>query len=527
MKIETLRSLALQAGHADMPIPRRSANAAYPGASFSRRMSAIYAPRDAINTLLWRSAETLRDRSRQAVRQNPWAGNAIDRWVSNAIGAGITPKLKHPERSIRKAAHELWSRWVDQADPAGKTDFYGLEELAYRCTVEAGEVLGRLRYRYPADRDRLGLKLSVPLQVQILEPDHLDYQKNFAVVTPDGRALGNVRMGIEFNLLERPVAYHLYKSHPYDYLNTTARYETTRVPVAQVLHVFRQLRGSQWRGEPWLSRVLTRLYELERLEDAALQRSLMAALYSFWLKKPESNGPSPLSAAETDGKTSTIDVQPGEGNVLLPGEDMGFNDPPDDPNYEPLSKDERRGVAAGVGLAKHQLDGDVSDVNFTSARIAILDFRRLCEQIQNNTFSFQFCRPVWKAWIEQAILSGALRDSAGGSLESAYNADPWPFLNVSWSMPKWDWVDPLKDVESEKSQNRAGYKPVSESIKERGGDIEEVFEQIAQDLALADSLGIVLDTDPRKTGPSGKPADPADAKAEEQAPRPQPRRNKK
>ena len=504
MALETFMSLARAAGHEALPIPKRSASSAYPGASFSRRMSKIYAPKDAISTLLWQHAETLRDRSRQAVRQNPWAANGIERWVSNAIGTGISPKLKSRDKALRKAVHELWRRWVDQADATGQTDFNGLEELAYRCTIEAGEVLGRLRFRYPTDSDRLGLKLVVPLQIQMLEPDHLDFQKNKSVQSANGTTVGTIRWGIEFDLMEQPVAYHLYKAHPYDYQAAGAnRTETTRVPAKQILHVFRRMRGGQWRGEPWLSKVLTRLYELERYEDAALQRGLGAALYSLYLKKTDLSTPGILPETDQSGQTAITDVSPLSFNVLKPGEEMGATDPPDDPNYEPYTKDGRRGIAAGIGLAKHQLDGDVSDVNFSSARVAIQEFRRLCEQIQNNMFAYQFCRPTWKAWIEQAILSGALRDSTGGTLDTAYNVDPWSFLDVDWSMPKWDWVDPLKDIEAEKTANRSGYKAIGQSIKERGYDVDEVFEEIAQNLALADELGITLDTDPRKTSNNG------------------------
>jgi hypothetical protein len=64
------------------------------------------------------------------------------------------------------------------------------------------------------------------------------------------------------------------------------------------------------------------------------------------------------------------------------------------------------------------------------------------------------------------------------------------YLRCLWRTPKWDWVDPLKDVQAEKAAVDAGFKARSAVIEERGEDPEIVDEQIAADQMREKRLGI-------------------------------------
>jgi capsid protein len=111
-------------------------------------------------------------------------------------------------------------------------------------------------------------------------------------------------------------------------------------------------------------------------------------------------------------------------------------------------------------------------------------------------FIFQFCRPVWQAFIEAAVLAGELdaRD---------YQANRADYLAVQWHTPKWAWVDPEKDVKAEILAIRAGLKSRSMAINETGEDEEAVDQQIAKDNERADQVELVLDSDPRRTDARG------------------------
>jgi lambda family phage portal protein len=147
---------------------------------------------------LFASGHDLRVKSRDLVRRNAWAGNAVDAFVTNCVGTGIKPQSTATDDGFREAVHALWWDWCDEADAAGITDFYGLQTLACRAMMEGGECFVRLRPRRPEDG------LSVPLQLQILEAEHVPLTLNTTL--PSGNV---IRAGIEFDRLGRRVAYHV------------------------------------------------------------------------------------------------------------------------------------------------------------------------------------------------------------------------------------------------------------------------------------------------------------------------------
>ena len=139
------------------------------------------------------------------MRNNPYAAKAVTALVSNMVGTGLLPRARAATPELAAAADRLWSAFAATADADGLTDFSGLQALIVRSLVESGEVLVRLRERRVEDG------LAVPLQLQVLEADHLDSGKTGELA--DG---GFVVQGIEFDRLGRRRAYWLYPTHPGD-----------------------------------------------------------------------------------------------------------------------------------------------------------------------------------------------------------------------------------------------------------------------------------------------------------------------
>jgi len=456
-------------------LPGMRAAADYEAAAMTRRTTGWSPVASDVNTLVFRNADTLRSRSRDMVRRNPWATNALDAFVGNCIGTGIKPQPLHSDAELRERIQALWLRWTDEADATFLTDFYGLQALACRSVMEAGECFIRLRPRLPKDG------LSVPLQLQLLEAEHLP--------TSETRKLENgnyIRAGIEFNGIGKRVAYHLYREHPGDTLNPMASTELVRVPAESVLHLFRPIRPGQLRGQPWLTQVLIKLYELDQYDDAELVRKKTAAMFAGFVTK---NAPEDVlvgeGAADANGAALT-GLEPGTLQVLLPGEDVKFSNPADvGASYETFMRVQLRSIAAGMGITYEQLTGDLTGVNYSSIRAGLLEFRRRCEQFQHQVIVFQMCRPIWRAWIDAAVLAGALPDGDGN-------------YDVKWIPPGFAWVDPLKDIKAQIMAVRAGFKSRAEVVSEQGYDAEEIDREIAADNARADSLGLEYDSDPRK-----------------------------
>jgi lambda family phage portal protein len=457
---------------------RPRAGAATHSASRGRRAAGWQATASGPNDLARQDLETTRDRSRLASRNSPYGGNAIDSMVANLIGTGIKPLSQHPSPKIREAIHTAWRRWTDSADFDGRTDFYGLQALATRTMVEAGEVLVRMRF---------GAVPGTPFQVELLEPDHLPvYMIRLAGGdVPDG---GRVVCGVEIDTDGRRRAYHLLRGHPneshsYGFTGAT---ETVRVPAEEMLHVFHSLRPKEVRGTPWLGRVLWKLYQLDTYDDAELTRKQIAAsITGFIMGSPQEGAP-------------LLDVQPGMGTAadqvaqvepgtlvdLAPGETVDIHEAADVGGmYEKYMQQQLRAIAAGCGVTYEQLTGDLTGVNYSSIRAGLLEFRRRCEQRQHQTFVYQFCRPIFNEWMRWAVFSGEL------ALPN-YLRDRAAYHEVKWVTPGWAWVDPLKDANAAIQQIKFGLTSRATVVNENGEDIEQIDKENAQDQQRVKRLGL-------------------------------------
>ena len=452
----------------------------------------------AVAAMLATSAE-LRGKSRDLVRRNAWAQAGIEAFVANAVGTGIKPQSLSGDERFKAEVQALWRDWVEEADAAGQTDFYGLQSLACRAMLEGGECLIRLRSR------RLEDGLSVPLQLQLLEPEHLPISLNADL--PSGNV---VRSGIEFDNMGRRVAYHLYRSHPEDGrlapMSGQGGIDTVRIDAKEIIHLFRVLRPGQVRGEPWLSRALVKLNELDQYDDAELVRKKTAAMFAGFVTRqnPEDNL---LVEGTADSQgISLAGLEPGTLQILEPGEDIKFSDPADvGGSYSEFLRTQFRAVAAAIGITYEQLTGDLSGVNYSSIRAGMLEFRRRCEMVQHGVLVHQMCRPVWAAWMKQAVLASAL--TAPGFVRGGPDRRR-QYLAVKWIPQGWQWVDPEKEFKAMLLAIRAGLISRSEAISAFGYDAEDVDREIAADNQRADDLGLIFDSDARYTSKDGGSAEP-------------------
>jgi lambda family phage portal protein len=451
---------------------RKKASVPYDGAGHGKRLGNWYPSNSSINALLASSLSTLRTRSHDIVRKNPYAANAVDSIVSNCIGTGIKPQSKAKDAEFRRKIQKLWLNWTDEADAAGLCDFYGLQALVLRSVIECGECFVRMKIDKSNE--------TAPLKLQVLESEHLDSSKDGPL--PNGHI---TRAGIEFDKSGKRVAYHLYREHPGESsLLTNLNIDSVRIPAKEILHIYRPLRPGQIRGEPWLSNVLLKLHELDQYEDAELVRKKTAAMFAGFVTRPDPDSEMFGEGAANSGGTALAGLEPGTMQFLDPGEDVKFSAPADvGGTYEAFIKQQLRATAVGLGISYEMLTGDLSSVNYSSIRAGFVEFRRKCSALQHNLMVFQFCRPIWNRWIELAILSDAV---------SVPN-DP-SFSLVKWIPPGFAWVDPQKEVISQLNAVKAGFKSRTEVISEFGYDIEEIDDEIRKERQREKEMGLVFET---------------------------------
>ncbi|WP_419952526.1 phage portal protein [Methylobacterium sp.] len=483
------------------------------------------------NIAITYSLDELRNKSRDQVRKNPYAGAAKDKLVSNLVGVGIVPRsvaarategldedeakrIKAEDSAFRAELQRLWLAWTDEADATGTLDFYGLQALAAAGMVEGGESFTRLRTRLLTDG------MIVPLQLQVMEGDHCPHLKTGAAPSPNERT-ETIRQGIQFNAIGRRTGYWLHREHPGDGIVSSGFGEPVFVPAVDICHLFRPSRPGQDRGEPWLARALSTLYDLDAYLDAELQRKKNAALFLGFVKRVgeddggagiigSSAGSGPIGSDPADGEgIGDIEMDPGTLQVLADGEDVTFSSPPDvGPNFDMFVREAKRRVAAAAGLLYEILSTDYGQLNDRTLRAALNDFRRAVETWQHHLIVFQFCRPVWARWIDLAILSGALKPPQGMTRQQAGA--------VKWITPNWPYIHPVQDVEGKSLEIQSGFASRTQKVAEGGYDAEEIDRENAADNERADGLGLTYTSDGRQkvkpvaaAEPDDGPDDPA------------------
>lgn len=475
----------------------------YNGGSRSYRLSGWTPSLSGPNQAYWGDFATLVSRSRDAVRNNPYARKAVHSFVANAVGTGIIPRWRRLRKHLVKnlgysdeQAREytaqlvdLWDEWSEHADADGVLDIYGLQALGMQTMLASGEAIARVRTRRMSDR------LPVPMQIQALEPDYLDSTKH-GDATEGGRRVMR-RLGVEFDAIGRRRAYWLRRMHPGDDVWMGGSLDSHRVPASEVLHLYRVDRPGQVRGIPWLAPVIARLHSLNEFEDATCTSQKIQAMFAAFITRDPAtaDGTPPTGWANDNAHAQALAdagevlLEPGAISELAPGEKIEFSEPKGVAgSFEPFVQHQLRAIAAGIGITYEQLTGDLRRVNYSSIRAGLVEFRRYCQSVQYLTIVRQFCRPVMDAWLRHVHASGAM-DLPG------YADDPRPYHAVDWRPPGWDWVDPKKDIEAKILAWKHGFESRTGIIAEQGYDREDVDAELAEEREDARRMGLVFPDD--------------------------------
>ena len=442
----------------------------FEGGMSSRRLKTFMASRAHVNTMIQAAGQDMTARARYLIRNNGYATNAVESFASNAVGTGIKPSSNIQAAELKDKIQHLWATWTDEADSEWLTDFYGLQRRAAREIFIAGEVFFRFRPR------RLDDGLLVPLQLQMLSSEMLPMQNALA-------ENGNViRHGIEFDRIGRRAAYHFLRRHPGDVTETGLAGETVRVPASSVLHIVDPVDAGQLRGVSKFAPAVVKLFLLDQYDDAELDRKKVAAMFAGFVRRPEREFD---NSGEMDAQGEPLlPLEPGQLQFLDDGEDITFSQPSDvGGNYEAFQYRTLLQVAAALGLPYANLTADMLKANYSNTRAALLEFRRRVEAFQHSVLVYQLCRPVWAKLMDVAVLSGALDIPS-------YAQNRREYLGTDWLPPRWDWVDPLKDIKAEIMAIEAKLKSRTQAVAERGYDAAQVDQEIAEDQEREERLGI-------------------------------------
>jgi lambda family phage portal protein len=445
----------------------------FDAAANGRRTSGWNSNTNSVNAEVGVALAQLRNRSRDLVRNNPYAKRAIKAIANNTVGTGIRPNALDATGRNEKRIKDAWKKWAETTacDFDGKNNMYGLQKLALRTVAESGECI---------IRKRRANNLLVPFQLQLIEGDIIDTDMNSLGFTTDGSFIMH---GVEFDKSGRRVAMWLFDQHPGDQY-VYRDYKSKRVPMEELMHVYYVERPGQIRGIPFGTASMLRMKDFDDYEDAQLIRQKIAACFSVFVSQSQDG---------TEEGDLNERVEPGMVYKTAPGETVTFATPPAAEGYSDYSRKILQGIAAGYDTTYEAMTGDLSNVNFSSGRMGWIEFQRNVEDWQENMLIPQLCNPTWQWFMQGLVISGQIAA---------------PF-EASWTPPRREMIDPYKETQGQQLAVASGFKSWQETVRESGYNPEEVLAEIKAERERFKELGITLDW-----GSQPQPAEPSSGNQE-------------
>ncbi len=468
--MDWLKRLASPAG--PPPAKRERRTLGYAGAQQTRWVDFL-TTLEAAHKERQRDLARLKAHSRDLAKNNVYMRRFLEMVSTNMVGpdgigmeSEILDAQGKPRKELNDQVEAGWQQWGRCCTPDGLMGWVDFQHLVAETVAQDGEALVRLVR---------GFDNASRFAVELIDADRLDHTYNTQLS-------GGVRviMGVEVNAWGRPLAYHLWSAHPSDREGQPAR---IRVPADQILHVYTKDRARATRGLPWATPVMVQLNMLGRLWTSELAAAnaeadrlgIVKTAQGIPLEEFGEDGSDPVAAA------NSLESEHAQFLGLDPGLDIVF------PNIQhPNSALPQftafllKGIAAGFGVAYHSMSGDVSDANFSSARVALLEERDFWRKRQ-TWFIANLCEPVFRAWLEMAAAARMVKLPA---------ADPLTMAAPTWWPRTWDWVDPEKDVNAALNAIRGDLSTYQQELGKRGQDWRETFRQRAEEEKELKALGL-------------------------------------
>lgn len=446
------------------------------------RLSADWlATETSLNQELRSDLNRLRSRGRDLLQNNDYAVKFAGMCKTNIIGPGgvrlqvrIEDSPGKQDRLANTAIETAWKDW------SGACDITGQQSLRDLCNTLVGGLPadGEFLVRMVLGQDA-GNKYRIALQA--VDVDRIDTSCNVGATANTNAII----MGVEVDGYRRPVALHLFAAHPND--GVTSSRQRMRLPMAEVLHCFKRERAEQMRGIPWMAPGMLSLHHLGNFKLSALLAAEHGANHYGFFTTPD--GQAPIGGVDdTTGQQITAS-QPGTYDTLPTG--VTFQ--PHESKYPnevfgPFVKTTLQRIASGWRVAYHSLANDLEGVSYSSIRSGALEERDRWADDQ-EWFISVFMEPVYRMWLQMALLNGAITMPNGAALPAAKLTK---FSQHEWQARRWEWVDPKGDMEAKILAVKAGLMAPQDLANAMGYDFDDTLTSIAAAQALAKQLGVQL-----------------------------------
>ena len=458
----------------------------YKGANTGRLFSDFTASSTSADAEIKDQLRILRDRSRDLARNDSYVQRYLNLMVSNIVGSKgirLSMKARNDDGNLdilaNRTIEQLWKKWgmLGTCTVNGRLSFLDCQKLFIESLARDGEVL----IRHVNTRDsEFGYK------IQFLEADHLDETKN----EKNPKTGNKIKMGVEVDKNDKPIAYHLFKNHPHDNTYMSPR-EHIVIPADQIIHAYIPSRSQQNRGVPFTAPAMPNIKMLNGYLEAEITAARVSASKMGFYTTPDGEY---TGDSFEDDFAPLMEASAGSFEVLGAGMDFKAFDPQHPSTaFQPFITQVLRGIASGLNISYHALTNDLSSVNYSSLRAGALEDREMYRLYQAFTID-HFIRPIFNKWLEMSISSGAIQIPTAGTPQTFL---PLPmarydkFATSANFIPRsFSWVDPQKEMMASIQGMQAGLVSYQDVQSNYGRDVEELFEQHEREQSLAEQYGI-------------------------------------
>ncbi len=418
---------------------------------------------------------TILARARDLGRNDPVVNGIVSAIAVNVVGDGFRLRSlvcgvdNKRDKKICDQLEDVFDAWARDHMRCDFARELTLVEMKRVCSFErqiTGDAYIRM-IKYPA------MPGDIPLQLQLLENEQLDtsiLNHNYNPVS------GGIETDVETGCV---VAYHFVSGElPYQ--------ERVRIPASEICHIYRKQRPSQIRGVSDFAQVMTLLRDLDGYVESTAVKARVEACFTAFITKNQSGNVFDIEAPAGGLQKGRQGMKLGPATVqeLAPGEDIKFAAPvsPGGGFADFLSQIKML-VGAAVGASYELVSRDVSKVNYSSARVNLLEDRRHFRREQ-QLFINRFLAPVYREFVYAAVLAGKVDIPMDSFL-----ADRARYEAHRWLPSGWDWVDPQKDGAANKENVKSGFKTRTEVAADKGKDLWDVLDELRTEAELVQEMG--------------------------------------
>jgi len=443
------------------PRPKAAAYQGTKGTRNRRQQAFINSrPVDEDRLITSRDRCAIRLECRHLRRNNAIVAGVCDRFADHVVGPhGIVPQAQTASEDWNKSAEQFFAEWSKVADHRQRLSFRELQRLT---------ITGRL-----LDGD-LGFVLVDNGQLHPIEADRIANPKN-------SKSPNNVD-GIQLSKSGIPISYFVHTRDKNGYIKGDSY---RRLEARNFIHASQPTRFDQLRGIPEIAPILSTLSDFGRLQDEVLNRSVLDALHAWAITT--NDGPAEIGNLGARNATPNDESNPqkheyfdgGQTYYLRPGEkveSLASNTPNN--NFIPYSQMLLRVMGASISLPYEFMMMDFTGGSFSASRAALMSTYR--------TFA------GWQSWLRDSLLqrtwnwriAKAVRDGDLAPAPLDYRGiSEW--YRVNWVPPRFDWIDPKKEISAEQDAFDMGFESHSSICNKRGTSSDDVLRQKAKDIASA------------------------------------------